>query len=48
MKRTVAMEQAVVFGVEGFRWPEPLHYQEETWMKILTLWPSLGDSPTSP
>jgi uncharacterized damage-inducible protein DinB len=28
MKRTVAMERPLLLGADGFRYPEPLHYQE--------------------
>src|SRR5271169_6324419 len=27
MKRTVAMDQPLLLGADGFRYPEPLHYQ---------------------
>ena len=28
MKRTVAMDRPLLLGADGFRYPEPLHYQE--------------------
>jgi uncharacterized damage-inducible protein DinB len=28
MKRTVAMERPLLLGADGFRYPEPLHYQD--------------------
>jgi uncharacterized damage-inducible protein DinB len=28
MKRTVAMDRPVLLGADGFRYPEPLHYQD--------------------
>ena len=28
MKRTVAMDRPLLIGADGFRYPEPLHYQE--------------------
>jgi uncharacterized damage-inducible protein DinB len=28
IKRTVAMERPLLLGADGFRYPEPLHYQE--------------------
>ena len=28
IKRTVAMDRPLLLGVDGFRYPEPLHYQE--------------------
>ena len=28
MKRTVAMDRPMLLGADGFRYPEPLHYQD--------------------
>src|SRR5580658_3083442 len=37
MKRTVAMDRPLLLGADGFRYPEPLHYQEHDLEKELEL-----------
>ena len=43
MKRTVAMDRPLLLGADGFRYPEPLRYQEHDLDKNSTSWPSPGD-----
>ena len=55
MKRTVAMDRPLLLGADGFRYPEPLRYQEHDLEQEIDLvaatgdrWPtrSVGSHPT--
>jgi hypothetical protein len=43
MKRTVALDRPLLLGADGFRYPEPLRYQEHDRNKNSTSWLLPGD-----